>query len=506
MALKQNDDHQCHWREAVSDLQASFKVLESKFNTLATEVVELRAENVSLKEQLARKTKREYGRKSEKRPRAQKPKKIRSAEEKAESLEKRRARKRAQKELPSTEVLHKVEDSERICPECGKKRRAVGNGRVTEVIERITASLVRELHIQETLSCGCGSPPVQAKAPTKPIFGGRYGAGFLAHLVASKCADSVPDHRLEKILRREGIDVPKSTLNSLFHKVSDLVAPLVTGLRTLIISRDLVSSDETGIKVLNRKDKIKLGCSKAYFWVFVSLTDNLVYYACRKGKSQAVPKEIMEKGSGYLVCDGSGSYNSVTKRGNWIYCGCMAHARRRFFGCQEAFPEESEKVLDWIDELYAVEKEAKTKAIVGSPEHLVLRTKRSKPIIDELRGWLDSETGAYAPSEGLSKAITYLRNQWEGLTRFLEDPRIPIDNNLSERMLRRIGIGRKNWLFVANDEKGESLAGLYSLVMSAELCEINSELYLKDVLNNLDNIRPSNLEDWLPHKWKPPPD
>ena len=503
MAPNENDDHQCPWREAFSDLKSSLNALESKFEK---RVSALEQENSHLKDQIAKKTKKEYGRASEKRTGAKKPKKIPTAEEKAQSLEKRRQNRQALKELPSKEILHKVEDSERICRDCGKERRAIGSGRATEVIERAAASLVREIHLQETLSCGCGSTPVQAKAPSKPIFGGRYGAGLLAHLVASKCADSIPIHRLVKKLRREGIHVSKSTLNSLFHKASDQVAPLVAGMRKLIMSRDLISSDETGIKVLNREDKIKLGCSKAYFWVFISLADKLVYYACRKFRNMTIPEELMGKGSGYLVCDGAGSYNSVTKSGNRIYCGCMAHARRRFFECQEGFPKESKKVLDWIDGLYAVEKEAKAKRIEGCSEHFALRNSKSKPIIEKLKDWLDNESSLYAPSEGLGKAITYLRNQWEGLTRFLEDPRIPLDNNLSERMLRRIGIGRKNWLFVGNDKKGESLAGLYSLVMSAELCGINSEQYLADVLNNLDEIRPSNLENWLPHKWKPPPE
>jgi hypothetical protein len=95
---------------------------------------------------------------------------------------------------------------------------------------------------------------------------------------------------------------------------------------------------------------------------------------------------------------------------------------------------------DWIDGLYAVEKEAKAEGIEGSSEHFALRNSRSKPIIDELKDWLNNKSSLYAPSEGLGKAITYLRNQWEGLTRFLEDSRIPLDNKLSERMLRRIGI------------------------------------------------------------------
>lgn len=521
-----DDDHQCQWRDAFErlsqrldgvcdriekveaeneNLRGKVRVLEAENKALKEKVQGLESENKGLKEQLRKKNRRLHGRQSEKRARAKKGKAFQSAEDKARSLKKRRCRREAQKALPSEVIEHKVDASQRVCPQCKQMRRSLGQGRVTEIIERTKAYFVRQLHKQETLSCGCGQAPVQAPTPRRPIFGGRFGSGLVAHVVAAKCSDSIPIDRLAKIYDREGLPLAKSTLNSLLHKASELLQPLIRGLREEVVSSDLVASDDTAIKVLKRKGKDSQGCFRAHFWTFLSLPDRLVSYSCRPTKGRTIPAEILGSSAGYLVCDGSPSYNSVTRDGQRLYCGCWAHARRKFFDCQAGFPEQSEKVLDWIGALYAIDSDARSQGIEGTKAHLKLRQTRGKPILESLRAWLSEQEGRYAPSDEITKAMTYMKNQWEGLTRFLEDARIPLDNNAAERTMRRIGIGRKNWLFAGDDETGESLAGLYSLVMSAELCGLNSEEYLKSLLDNLDEIRPSTLKTWLPHNWKPPP-
>lgn len=514
-----NDAHHCQWRDAFERLsqrlngvcdrldivESENEELKGKVRALEIENKALKAENKGLKEQLRKKNKRLHGKQSEKRSRPKPGKKFQSSDDKAQSLKKRRARKQAQKSLPSKIFEHKVSETERHCPSCGQARRPLGKGRVTEILERTVAYFERQIHIQETLSCGCGEAPVQAEAAKRPIFGGRYGSGLVANIIAAKCADSIPIDRLSKIYAREGLELSKSTLNSLLHKTAEVLSPVIKALQERVVSSDLVASDDTEIKVLKRKGKDTPGTFRAYFWTFLSLQDQLVSYVCRSTKGRVVPLEILGDSEGYLVCDGSPSYNSVTRDGQRIYCGCWAHARRKFLDCQQGFEEQCEQVLSWISQLYAIESEVKAQGLQGSEAHLLRRQTESREILKSLEAWLDKESGRYAPTEGLAKAITYLRNQWQGLIRFTEDPRIPLDNNAAERTMRRIGIGRKNWLFAGNDEKGESLAGLYSLVMSADLCGLNAEEYVKNLLDNLDEIRPSNLEDWLPHKWKPPP-
>lgn len=536
MALEQQDDHHCVWRERCeqlerivavqadqltkqsSQLEAQSVQLEkleaqsgklSQLESLIAGTLEriqvLEEKNSALEAELKKQKKRKYGRSSEKRGRRKKPYKIRTLEEKAESLAKRRQRRELQRQLATETISHKVDESERTCPDCGKQRRPFGEGRVTEIIDLVLAELKRERHVQEKLSCGCGHAPILAPAPQKPIFGGRYGAGLIAHIIVSKCMDNMPIHRLAKRFERQGFVLAKSTINSLLDQSGQLLEPLVNALRKAIASSEIVASDDTGVRVHSRGSKTQRGCARGYVWTFSCLLTGLVYFTLRPTQNQSQPLEVLKQSDGYLVSDGTSRYNSVTKKGQRISCGCWAHARRGFWELQDSFEELSGKVLDLTEALYAVESKARKRGILGSAEHLALRHEESKPILDKLKIFLDGQKDQFPPKTPMGKAINYTLNQWKPLTRFLNDPRIPLDNNSAENDLRSWVLGRKNWLFVGNDESGNRLAGLCSLVKSCERNGVNPEKYLIAVLSNLDAIRESNIEEWLPHKWRDPP-
>lgn len=499
-------NHRCPWRESFEALEAKVFKLGESFEKLQGEVASLKTENAELKEQLKAKGARSTRFKSERRPQTKnKPRKQLSEQERAAALEKRRARRQAQRELESKTIEHRVADSERVCEACGKQRRPFGEGRVTEIIERVAACLVRELHRQETLSCGCGEPPVQAPAPSKPVFGGRYGPGLLAYLCVSKCADSLPIHRLVKSLKREGLELSKSTLNDLLHKASSLLSPFAKKIKELIVSSRIVASDDTEIKIQKLGSSKSGGCFRGYVFNFNSLDPKLVLYVCRLTKDRFQALGILGESEGYLISDGTGSYVAVTKNGHRISCGCWAHTRRYFLEAEQEAPDLAAKALDLIGQIYAVDDKARELGIEGSEAHTQLRQRECPKILDSLKRFLDAQQPKHAPKSKAAKAIGYAINQWQALGRFVEDARIPLDNNLSERMLRQIGIGRKNWMFVGDEQKGESLMVIYSLVKSCELNDVNPLEYLTSVFSNLDKIRESNLEEWLPHLWKPPP-
>ena len=160
-------------------------------------------------------------------------------------------------------------------------------------------------------------------------------------------------------------------------------------------------------------------------------------------------------------------------------------------------------MLDKIADLYAVEYLAAERGILGTDTHLALRKMCSAPLWDELLLYLEDEQDQHPPKGPMATALTYAKNNWAAMSHFLEDPKLRLDNNLSERLLRIIALGRKNFLFLGNDEAGDHLAALQSLVSSCQLNGVNPVEYLKDVLIRVARGHPqSSLDELLPHLWK----
>jgi transposase len=195
-------------------------------------------------------------------------------------------------------------------------------------------------------------------------------------------------------------------------------------------------------------------------------------------------------------------YNEVTTTGGRTRAACLAHARRRFF---EALPyaPEARTALELIRDVYVVEHDAKADGIAGTDAHRQLRRARSKPIMGRLHAWIQERANQYAPKSPMASAVRYALNNWQELTRFLDDARIPPDNNRSESALWIVALGRKNFLFVGHEDAGENLAGLYSLVATCEANEVEPISYLTDVLGRLGSHPAAALDELLPRKWRP---
>jgi transposase len=160
--------------------------------------------------------------------------------------------------------------------------------------------------------------------------------------------------------------------------------------------------------------------------------------------------------------------------------------------------------MDFILEVYRIERAALDNDLLGTAEHLEMRQTASRAVMDEFKAWLDAEQGRHPPKSPLGEAIGYALGQWVALTLFLTDQHLPIDNNASERALRVAALGRKNFLFVGHDEAGENLAGLYSLIATCEANEVNPVDYLADVLLRVQTHPASRIDELLPQHWAPP--
>jgi transposase len=416
-------------------------------------------------------------------------------------LARRRDNARQRQHLETVLVDHKVPDAQRHCPKCGNETlTALGAGRSTVVYEYVPAKLIRVKHVQEVLRCRCGDHVVTAPGAPKVVEQGHYGASLLAHLVVAKCVDCIPFYRIEKDFKRQGVPVSRSTMNELFHRAATLTKPLSDRLRDQVRVRPIVQADETRTRMQDGGDgKPKTG----FQWTFVAQDERgdvdvaFVFAASRSGDT---PRQVLGGTQGTLLVDAYSGYNSVADVSSRERAACHAHLRRYFHEALSTAPIARE-AIDLILELYRVEHDAKEQRIVGTDAHLALRQQRAGPARMRLRVWLERQQTLHPPKSPIGIAIRYALGQWAELGRFLTDARIPLDNNASERALRRVALGRKNFLFVGDLESGKNLAGLYSLVATCEARGINPFAYLVDVLARISDHPASQLDDLLPAAW-----
>ncbi len=421
-----------------------------------------------------------------------------------ETLKLREANRKQKQALAEVKIQHVVAPEKRRCPKCGSTDlKKVGEGKQTVVYEYVPARLEKQIHIQETLACGCGECVIVADGAPKPIEDGQYGPGFIAHVVTAKCADSIPLYRLAKSYQREGIPVARTTLGDLFHAAAKELARLWERMLKCIAQNELVLADETPIRVLD-EGKTR----KGYLWTFRtsrgSENEQLIGYCFSPTRSGETPIRILGGTQGYLMVDGYTGYNRVTLPEGRTRVGCWAHARRAVFESLKTAPI-AQEILNLILELYKVELDAKDKQFLGTDAHLELRKSRSTVVIETIREWLMVQKPQHLPKSPMGVAISYIQGQWMPLTRFLENARLPLDNNASEGALRVAALGRKNFLFVGHDAAGANLAGLYSLVATCEANGVNPQAYLADVLLRVQTHPQNRIDELLPHRWAPAP-
>jgi len=442
-----------------------------------------------------------YGKKSEKMPPVAEllrgEETVEEQEARRESALERRAERAAlkQKLAPQT-VTHHVPDEDKECLSCGGTAdRPVGDGKKTELYEYIPGYFAKQEHVQEKLACRCGGYIATAPPLRRVVEGGKYGPGFIAHIVVMKCADSLPLYRLAKQYERIGIPMSRSTLNDLFHLAARKLLAIYQRLLWHIAQQELVQADETPIK-LQKPDK------RGYVWAF--LAERLIAYRFSATRSGQTPVDVPFGTKGTLVVDAYTGYNRVASVDGRDRAGCLAHVRRKFFDSLATAPEEARRALDLILAVYRVEHEARARGIVRTPDHLALRQSAGRARMECFRSFLDEEQPRHPPKSPIGAALSYALNQWDTLVRFLDDVKIPLDNNASERALRVVALGRKNFLFVGDPEHGENLAGLYSLVSTCDANDVDPIAYLKDVLLRVDEHPASQIDDLLPHRWTPP--
>lgn len=375
--------------------------------------------------------------------------------------------------------------------------RPLGEGEVVRRIEHVREHLVVvEYHLQKLVERG-GEIIVQAAAPANVIEGGAWGPSVYAHVIVSKCVDSMPLYRLERALGRAGFAVARSVLCGLFHRAANALEPIYKRLLDLVRTDPYVQADETRLRVAEPHNARTA-------WIWTLLCEEIVAYVYSETRAAETANHLMTGTVGHLVTDGYSGYNGVVGEGKRSRVGCWAHARRKFYEALSSAPE-ARDLLDHIVALYRVEHDAAENGILKTPAHGILRDERSRVIVDAIEAWVDERIESTLPKSPLGVALTYAKNQRPALRKFLGDPKLPLDNNASERALRIIAVGRKNFLFVGHEEGGQNLAILQTICSTCLLHGINPYEYIREVAVRVASHPSSRLDELLPMRWQPPP-
>ena len=334
----------------------------------------------------------------------------------------------------------------------------------------------------------------------QPIPQSIASAGLLAHVLVSKYADHLPLYRQERIFQRMDIDIPRSTLCHWVIKSAELLAPLVNRLHEKILQYDVSYADETPVQVLKEKDRKPE--TKSYMWFFSGgqPQERASIYQYHPTRSGSVPNVFFTNYRGYLHCDGYAGYDHLFTRPDIVGVGCWAHARRYFVQAQQQakdIPGLSTTVLNEIQKLYFLEKQAKENCY-SKKQHHQLRQEKAIPILNSLKLLLEDNILKTPPESPIRKAIAYTLGQWPKLMRYVDDARLEIDNNFSERAMKDFAIGRKNWLFSDNPKGAHASATIYSLIQTCKIHRVEPYAYLKYVLATIPSTLNKNIDSLLP--------
>lgn len=402
--------------------------------------------------------------------------------------------------LPVTTHVYELRPEERPCPCCGIERKEIGQEESWQ-IEHIPGRFERIHHVRKKYACpACETngvnPRIETAAkPESAIDKGLAGPGLLSYIVTSKFGDYLPLYRLEDIFARQGFEISRATQSVWCGGVADLAEPLYELMAGEVRASHVVATDDT-IMPMQSPEK----CANARMWVYIgddAHPYNVFDFTLSRGRDG--PKYFLKDYNQVLLADAYGGYNGVVAGNGMVRAGCWAHLRRKIIDAEKAAPEIAREAIETIRALYAVEKQAKDASV---EDRLRLRQEQSAPVLAELRErFLDCKE-QLLPRHPMAEAINYALSQWRELNVFCSDGAVPIDNNVSEREMKRVVLNRKNSLFVGNPRGGRTAAILASLTSTCRRHDIDPQIYLTQLLTNLPSALERNLPDWLPDQWK----
>jgi transposase len=389
--------------------------------------------------------------------------------------------------LPRVQILHDIAENERQCA-CGGTLIEIG-AEVSEQLDYVAPKIQVLQHVRKKYACpGCEQCLKTAPLPPQILPRTNAAPGLLAHLVTSKYVDALPLYRLEAICARHGVDLPRATQAAWVITLGDRVQPLINLMDERLRGSGYIRIDETPVQVIHSE---KAASSEHWMWVRVAgpPRQRIILFDYDASRSSEVAARLLEGTHGVIQSDGYSAYDQVAKQYGLMHCGCIAHARRKFFEAIKALPKKEQKSataahegVRRIDELYKIEREAST---FSDAERAAVRREKALPLLESLHAWAEDLQLQTLPSGNLGKALAYLLKQWPKLIRYAEDGRVAIDTNLVENAIRPFALGRRNWLFADTVSGARASAHLYSLVQTARANELEPYAYLRRLFTEL---------------------
>lgn len=387
--------------------------------------------------------------------------------------------------LPREEVVHEPPSGACTCPDCGGALRRLGVD-AHEMLDIVPVRWRVVRAVRPKYSCRVCEKIVQARAPVHAVARGKATFATLAHVVVSKF-----DHHLP-----------------LYRQAAALLDPIVSRIRDAVLKADKIHADDTPVPVL---DPGRGKTATGRLWVYAtddqasgSTAPRAAWYRFTPDRTGAHPQAHLAGFRGFLQADAYAGYDGLYRKGV-TEVACWAHARRKIFDLHERSPTPlTTDILERIGALYAVEAEVR-----GQPpdsRHRA-RQERSRPLVDALRDVLEAALRRLSPKSDMAKAIAYATKRWAALSCFLDDGRLEIDNNIAERALRGVAVGRRNWLFAGSRAGGERAAAIYTVIQTCKANNVDPQVYIADVIAKIADDWPAGRWDELmPWNWETPVD
>lgn len=412
------------------------------------------------------------------------------------SSPKSHGRKKLASNLPRIRKIYDVSDEEKCCPGCSTFREVIGE-ETSEQYDYTPASIRIIEHVRLKRACkACAEHVITAQKPPMVIEKGLASANMLAYVATSKYADHLPLHRLEGIFKRDGAAISRSTMCDWMGAIAANLEPLYETMKARVRASQVIWTDDTPVKMQDRQDERNM--RNARVWVYLGDEQNpFTVFDFTESRRRDGPIQFLENFKGFLQADAFSGYDCIYASGSVTEIACWAHARRKFFESLSTNSAACNQALAMIQDLYAIERTCQDLPV---EEKLLRRQRNSLPIIGQFKEWLDKQKLLALPKSPFGKAVTYALNNWAALARYASDGRLSIDNNKSERALRSMAVGRKNWLFMGSAAGGKTAAIIASFIATCKAHDIHPRNYFADVLTRIA-AGETDFESLLPGSW-----
>jgi transposase len=387
-------------------------------------------------------------------------------------------------------------DPRRSCPCCETTMPEVAV-RKTEQLDFLPASFVVIEHQQPTYACRkCEVGAIRQSKPAQPIERGLPGPGLLAQVIVNRFDDHLPYHRQAQMFNRQGVTVSARSMSRWMASSAELLSPIVGHMLEEVLRSRRIHTDDTTFPVLD-PGRGKTQAAKIWCYVGDRSRPHTVYEVTER-RTRDAPERVLAGFAGTLQADAFSGYDCIYASGDVQEAACWSHARRKFEPCSELGARE---MITLIAEMYKVERRGR-RFKLSEENRRRLRERRVVPILERIRDCRDRLAATVRPKSNLAMALTYISRQWDALTFFASTGHIEPDNNIAERSLRSVAIGRRNWMFAGSLEAAQNAATLISLIESCERNEVNTFEYLRDVLQRISVHPSSRISELTPAGWK----